>query len=92
MSEYTKKQRHEIYKQALEAVNRGSYSGYGLCFLIRQVSGVWIYDQYLKTYEEAALPELWMFIDGLLPFYLNTDEESWDLRKQILMFCIEMTR
>lgn len=103
MKKLTKKQRHEIYKNALNELIRFKDTAkwnYGICHFIQQVSG-YNKDKAPCAYEDRAFgyPEFDLFFenegDAFFYFYETIDYHLYNLfeiRQLILMFCIEMTR
>ena len=89
MKKLTKKQRHDIYKEALLISYDKSYPYFfnGLCHLFKDKFKIDVYYQYdIKEYNYDIMPELNLFIAEEYPIL------NWDDRRLILMFCIEMTR
>lgn len=91
-----KEKRHEVYKLALnnnEGINHGIVCDVGLCWLLRQYQLDTYNNWHADEYEDAKIPELWLFVEGaFISFGGTTVAEKWEVRKIILEFCIEMTR
>lgn len=91
---YTKKQRHEIYKKALDRFDEVAHVG--LCEKIAVVSGHnlaagFCFESNINT---LIYPELFLFKTRPNPYWLSCyqDYDEKTMRKIVLMFCIEMTR
>ena len=89
MRKLSKKERHEVYKKALELVDYNyiqEHYATGLCYLFSNYLNVNIYYQYrINESNYDIMPELNLFIIEDYPSI------NWNDRRLILMFCIEMT-
>lgn len=99
MEKLTKKQRHEVYKKALDIIENSHIRRrddtlyvqglLGICSAISDIT------RSHNCYSEMDFhyPELWLF----RPTENQTQNSKWSgctykIRRVILMFCIEMTR
>lgn len=99
---YTKAERHEIYKEALNNFDTYCFV-VGLCYRISMTNNEkYSYEAYV--FPRIYFPEFWSFSDPTItkkeeyynrvvfPEYLRYSYEEHRIRKTILEFCIEMTK
>lgn len=90
MKEFTKAERHKIYKESLKRFDELNSSG--LCWVIIRASNI---RDIISTMVTDYFPEFALFkpSEGAYTWWDNAcNEEFNNQRKLVLMFCIEMTR